>query len=237
MGSSNGDKTSRGSTKTSGPDTGRPPTTSVLRSAMYYQNRIIIPEKKRSPTQLPVQGQTNAPNSSTGTGNVARPTSLQQNADRSKNRTTSSAAFVSDVELNPGNSLRGADDIMDSAGIDIVVTDTDDTQHHVKKKPSILKRFYKCLQDNRMKGNPNAEEILASSNPQEYRLLKQVLNVSFLSIGIALLVAVVIVIIYSLIGKLFSSLVYLHSGTSISDHFSINQDRVVIMTTHFRTSF
>ncbi|KAL4217577.1 hypothetical protein ACF0H5_022319 [Mactra antiquata] len=202
MGSSNTENKSKNGSKSNSRDTGRPPTTSVLRSAMYYQNRIIIPEKKRSPSQHPVQGQTNALTSSRGTaGNVARPTSLQQNSNTSINRSTGSVECVSDARLISGNSLQSniADDVMDSAGIDIVVTDTDDTDHHVKKNPSILKRFYKCLQDNRMKGNPNAEEILASSNPQDYRVLKQVLNFSFLSIGIALLVAVVIVIIYSLI--------------------------------------
>lgn len=187
--------------------TGRPPTTSILRSAMYYQNRIIIPEKKRSPTQPATNAQnaaqtmSNRAGSSIGSGANARPTSLQHNSNSAINRSATDAhASISEVRTIQGNNVHLADDTMDSAGIDIVVTDTENKQHRVKKK-SIFARFFMCLQDNRMKGNPNAAEILASSNPQEYRILKKVLNTTFLSIGIALLIAVIIVIIYSSIGK------------------------------------
>ncbi|XP_053382251.1 uncharacterized protein LOC128549511 isoform X2 [Mercenaria mercenaria] len=182
---------------------GRPPTTSILRSALYYQNRIIIPEKKRSPTQTtanaPNEPRTiSAPNAVIGSGAKARPTSLQQNSNSAIFRpATNASASISNVRTIQGNNVPLADDTMDTAGIDIVVTDTENNQHRVKKKKSIFKRFYLCLQDNRMKGEPNAEEILASSNPQEYRILKKVLNTTFLSVGIALLVAVLIVIIYS----------------------------------------
>lgn len=176
-------------------DTGRPPTTSFLRSAMYYQNRIIIPDKKRSPTQINV-GQQNTFNSVPNSGNdTARSRSLQQYSDSAKNSTSATCTEVKNIH---GNHLPNTDDAMDAAGIDIVVTDTENREHTVQNK-SLFKRFFECLQDNRMKGNPNAEEILANSSPQEYRILKKILNTTFLSIGIALLIAVVIVIIYSAI--------------------------------------
>jgi hypothetical protein len=181
---------------------------------MYYQNRIIIPEKKRSPTQntanVPNEAQAiNTQNTAVGSGAKARPTSLQQNSNRTINRAATNAnASISDVRTIQGNNFPLSGDTMDTAGIDIVVTDTENKQHRVKKKKSIFKRFYLCLQDNRMKGKPNAEQILASSNPQEYRILKKVLNTTFLSVGIALLIAVVIVIIYSSIGKFFFSFFY-----------------------------
>lgn len=177
-------------------NSGRPPTTSVLRSAMYYQNRIIIPDKTR-PSQT--QKITSVPNTPIGIAAKARPTSLQQNSNITINRTaTTTGASVSDMRTIHGNNAHIADDSMDAAGIDIVVTDTENIHHRVKKK-SILKRFFLCLQDNRMKGNANAEEILAKSNPAEFVVLKKVLNTTFLSIGITLLVAVVLVIVYSAI--------------------------------------
>lgn len=175
---------------------GRPPTTSVLRSAMYYQNIIIIPDKKRSSH---TQNITCPSNTAIGIGAKARPTSLQQNSNSAINRmATNTGASVSDMRTIHGNNANIADDSMESAGIDIVVTDTENIQYRVKKK-SLLKRFFLCLQDNRMKGNANAEEILAKSNPAEFVVLKKLLNTTFLSIGIALLVAVVIVIVYSAI--------------------------------------
>ena len=91
---------------------------------------------------------------------------------------------------------------MESRGIDIVITDTEDgSQRHELKKYTIWKKVSRALQDNRMKGKPDAERILAVGNPQDYRILKKVLNITFLTIGIALLIAVIIVIIYTYVGK------------------------------------
>lgn len=216
-------------------NTGRPPTTSVLRSALYYQNRIIIPEKKsqvqgdtsvpdgkspKTPPQTlpPNVGKTNrqttvpnGPRTYHGGAAAARPTSLgpvsNTTASASRNVTVNSNVALperfSDLEQHGcGVGTSNSGDTMESHGIDIVVTDAEE-----EKKPSILKRFYKCLQDNRMKGNPNAEEILARSNPDDYKVLKKVLNITFITVGIALLVSVIIVIIYSKIGKLISKII------------------------------
>lgn len=183
-------------------NTGRPPTTSFLRSAVYYQNRIIVQDRKRSPTQTSA-GQPNGTYSlSRNSANTAAEANrAQQISNSAINRPEEACEHTTtEVKSIHGNYLSDADDAMDAAGIDIVVTDTENNEHKVKKK-SIFKRCLMCLQDNRMKGNPDAEEILANSSPEEYRILKKILNTTFLSIGVALLIAVVIVIIYSAIGR------------------------------------
>ncbi|XP_052762858.1 uncharacterized protein LOC128205333 [Mya arenaria] len=188
--------------------TGRPPTTSVLRSALYYQNRIIVPEKKtKSPSGSP-----DRPTESTEPGLryslAARPSTLQRSLDGAQNSDSAlESGIISQTipvaasgNIDCGGSRYDAPrspDKMETHGIDIVVTEADDGSN--KDDESCLKRFFKCLQDNRMKGVPNAEEILASSNPQDFKVLKKVLNISFLTIGIALLIAVLIVILYSTI--------------------------------------
>ena len=195
--------------------TGRPPTTSILRSAMYYQNRIIIPETKSRQTSGAGNRDTGSVTSSTcgalmngpnvKSGRPAANNSNNSNfragerGDRTITGATSETGFTSAGDPRPR-----ARDVMDARGIDIVVTDTDgaNKQHKVKKKKNTLcRRFMRLLRDNRMKGEPNAEIILAVSNPQDFRTLKKVLNISFLTIGIALLVSVIIVIIYSNIGR------------------------------------
>ena len=230
-------------------NTGRPPTTSVLRSAIYYQNRIIVQDKKdtkpdqsgaKSPTSSNVSGKNDRPNTSSmpngpraatssgksHTTSNTRPTSL---GPISNTATSASRSRGGNDTVNTSvaaNAVRGAKDRgcpdetvtstrarsynvsgvnrecgdfddMDAHGIDIVVTDTEEDE----KEQSILKRCYKCIQDNRMKGVPDAESILASSNPQDYKVLKKVLNITFLTVGIALLISVVISIIYSKIGE------------------------------------
>jgi len=247
-------------------NTGRPPTTSVLRSALYYQNRIIVPEKKAK-SQLENAEKSHgsgksglAPTrtthgaSQTGDTNISSATSgrssafarhsdtkslvsdrdtdvliapengahatehTQYSTDSCPARTnnalqvTPSGVPVSCVETRRNHSgndtsrtrIASPSSKMSTPthGIDIVVTDTEEAGSGTEDE-SCIKKFYKCLQDNRMKGVPNAEEILASSNPQDYKVLKKVLNISFLTIGIALLIAVVIVILYSTIGKIY----------------------------------
>lgn len=236
-------------------NTGRPPTTSVLRSAIYYQNRIIVPEKKSrnaghisapdakstspSNSSLPSHGSIDRPitaqrgpqttsvtgpetHSNTKTTAHSRPTSLGPISDSATStRTSSGNARASSATVGAGNTVAstrnyvsgvnaGCDD-MESHGIDIVVTDAEEEE---EKSASCFKRFYKCLQDNRMKGKPNAEEILASSNPEDFKVLKKVLNITFLTVGIALLISVVISIIYSKIGEY-------HKITLVLQHMSI----------------
>ena len=195
----------------------RPPTTSILRSAMYYQNRIISAEppqelKSRSPSS------THASSPATASEISARPEinqsppnvkqtgaheTIAENSNSNNNRKTDPIS-VRDIS-NSGNRRCGnaiSSGIMESRGIDIVITDTEDgSQRHELKKYTIWKKVSRALQDNRMKGKPDAERILAVGNPQDYRILKKVLNITFLTIGIALLIAVIIVIIYTYVGK------------------------------------
>ncbi|XP_062568933.1 uncharacterized protein LOC134231046 [Saccostrea cucullata] len=88
---------------------------------------------------------------------------------------------------------------MDGRDIEICVSDPDNsnmTIHSPKKTKSIWKRIYLCLQDNRMK-DLDPEELL--NDPNQYRVLKKVLNIIFITIGVTLFVAVVISVIYSFI--------------------------------------
>ena len=193
----------------------RPPTTSVLRSAMYYQNRIIAAEPPQelrtrslpsahahshsSASEISARTDQNNPN--------ARQTSAREtmgeNSNSNNNRNTDPISGR-DLSSSDKRACRNITPCgtMDSRGIDIVVTDTEDgSQRHELRRYTIWKKIYRVLQDNRMKGKPDAERILAVGNPQDYRILKKVLNIIFLTIGIALLVAVIIVIIYTYVGK------------------------------------
>ena len=203
-----GSSSQGGSKSVPNTSTGRPPTTTVLRSAMYYQNRIIVPEVKTRPYQPNAYSTgVNAgnsvnklPSTQINVSNASCTPSISENSNSAINRTkqdstlgraTSKPQF-SDICDSSGH---GAE--METRGIDIVVTDTEGNKQHKVKKKTIWRRIYLCLQDNRMEGNPNADLILAGSNPQEYRILKKVLNIIFLTIGTALLISVVIVVIYT----------------------------------------
>ena len=198
----------------------RPPTTSVLRSAMYYQNRIISAEppremRTRSNSASPHAHSHSPLSTSDASGravkdqihpnvkqSIARETiGENSNSNNNKKFDPISAAGISATEsgLCRHTSSRST---MDSRGIDIVITDTEDgSQRHELKRYTIWKKIYRVLQDNRMKGKSDAEQILAVGNPQDYHILKKVLNIIFITVGIALLVAVIIVIVYTYIGR------------------------------------
>ena len=92
---------------------------------------------------------------------------------------------------------------MDGRGIEIIVSDENDarvsTVHSGKR--AVFRRIWTILLDNRVAGRPDCERALRP-HPEEYRVLKRVLNISFITIGVALLVSVVVVIIYTYVGKL-----------------------------------
>ena len=205
----------------------RPPTTSVLRSAMYYQNRIISAEPPREMRMDSVSASPHAQSPvsySDASGravkdqshpnikqSIARETIRgNSNSDNNKNFDPISATGISTTETGlcrqtPSRST------MDSRGIDIVITDTEDgSQRHELKRYTIWKKIYRVLQDNRMKGKSDAEQILAVGSPQDYHILKKVLNIVFLTVGIALLVAVIIVIVYTYIGRYPCLFVYVY---------------------------
>ncbi|ESP02675.1 hypothetical protein LOTGIDRAFT_171875 [Lottia gigantea] len=89
---------------------------------------------------------------------------------------------------------------MDARAIEIVVTDEADRSRKVKgaNKDSIWKRISRVLIDNRMTGQTDCDRILRP-HPEENIVLKRILNVVFIVIGVCLLVAVFIVIIYTAI--------------------------------------
>ena len=195
----------------------RLPTTSVLRSAMYYQNRIISAEPPREMRSHSSSPHAHSPASLSDASGRAVKDQIDPNVKQSVVRETIggksnsnqnnrkfdpiSAAAISVAEsgLCRHISSRGT---MDSRGIDIVITDTEDgSTRHELKRYTIWKKIYRVLQDNRMKGKPDVEQILAVGNPQDYRILKKVLNIVFLTVGIALLIAVIIVIVYTYIGR------------------------------------
>ncbi|KAK6167749.1 hypothetical protein SNE40_021710 [Patella caerulea] len=91
---------------------------------------------------------------------------------------------------------------MDARAIEIVITDEADNSRRVNgaKQASIWKRIGRVLIDNRMKGKPDCERVLRG-HPEENIVLKRILNIIFIIIGVCLLVAVFIVIIYTAIGK------------------------------------
>lgn len=95
---------------------------------------------------------------------------------------------------------------MDGRAIEIMVSDETGVTHRpaespkVSRKRALLKRIGTALLDNRMKGRQNCEHLL-TENPEEYRVLKKVLNIMFVTVGVALLLSVFVVIAYTTIGK------------------------------------
>ena len=98
---------------------------------------------------------------------------------------------------------------MDGRGIEIIVSDETGVSHHRPDTPSqlsgkraLLKRVGTLLLDNRMQGKENCQHLL-TEHPEEYRVLKRVLNIIFVAVGMALLVSVFVVIVYTAVGEFF----------------------------------
>ncbi|GFO29547.1 mitochondrial fission factor-like protein b [Plakobranchus ocellatus] len=91
---------------------------------------------------------------------------------------------------------------MDGRGIEIIVSDENDARVSTVQsgKRAVLRRIWMVLLDNRVAGRPDCERALRP-HPEEYRVLKKVLNISFITIGVALLLSVVLVIIYTYVGS------------------------------------
>lgn len=100
---------------------------------------------------------------------------------------------------------------MDARGIDIILTDPDNSSKQIKNmdsfnteeskgKNSIWRKINRVLMDDRVKAS-NGQIVLENRHPEEYRILKKVLNILFLTVGITLFVSVIIVVIYAFIGK------------------------------------
>ncbi|KAH9508240.1 hypothetical protein Btru_050588, partial [Bulinus truncatus] len=87
---------------------------------------------------------------------------------------------------------------MDGRGIEIIVSDENDARVSTVNsgKRAVLRRIWMILLDNRVAGRPDSERALRPHH-EEYRVLKRVLNITFITIGVALLVSVFVVIIYT----------------------------------------
>nr|XP_022307565.1 uncharacterized protein LOC111113554 isoform X2 [Crassostrea virginica] len=158
----------------------------------YVHNRFIVLDTPDNSTNLPKSPRTKRgvdnPQmrmASVADGAFADEAQISGVADRSRRNRRNMAMDASSVT-------------MEGREIEISVTDPENTNMtiHQKKPKSIWKRIYLCLQDNRMKGK-DAEELL--NDPNEYRVLKKVLNIIFITVGVTLFVAVVISVIYSFI--------------------------------------
>ncbi len=90
---------------------------------------------------------------------------------------------------------------VDGRCIEIIVSDEHDTRVSTVRpgKRAWLHRIWTLLLDNRVAGRPDRERAL-HPHPDDYRVLKRVLNIAFVTIGVALLIAVFVVIIYTYIG-------------------------------------
>lgn len=95
---------------------------------------------------------------------------------------------------------------VDGRGIEIIVSDETgishrpDTPSRLSGKRALLKRVGTVLLDNRMTGKENFQNLLIE-HPEEYRVLKRVLNIIFVTVGMALLVSVFVVIVYTAVGE------------------------------------
>ncbi|XP_052822175.1 uncharacterized protein LOC106868055 isoform X1 [Octopus bimaculoides] len=73
------------------------------------------------------------------------------------------------------------------------------------EKNMTWKRISKILLDDRMGDIDDREKVLNLDEPGQYRVLKKVLNILFVTIGIALLLAVIVVVIYTAIDDYIQS--------------------------------
>lgn len=188
----------------------------TVRNVVYYQNRFIIldpPEaksrsntsSKRSTELLQARGAEQQP-----TDDKVRKSEIQISADgddaqkipekfRHKVKHVSANALTKKSKME----MDASSVTMDARGIEIIVTDSDSgfRSRNTETNKTMWKKISRILLDNRMKGRAGSGRMLNSDNPEEYRVLKKVLNIIFLTIGITLLISVIIVIIYTTVGE------------------------------------
>lgn len=185
---------------------------STLRSAVYYQNRFIILEtpESRGASDGYAANSTNTSRRSGSRDNVSnsphhrtdglnKETSLNSGSSKHRHK------MSSDIQRKPGNrrnmEMDASSVTMDARGIEIILTDPENSSRPIasesKGKNTIWQKIGRLLQDNRMKDNPDSDRILNADHPEDYRLLKKVLNILFLTIGVVLFLAVIVVVIYA----------------------------------------
>uniref|UniRef100_A0A0B6ZR83 Uncharacterized protein n=1 Tax=Arion vulgaris TaxID=1028688 RepID=A0A0B6ZR83_9EUPU len=92
---------------------------------------------------------------------------------------------------------------MDGRGIEIIVSDENDARVSTVKsgKRVLLRRIWMILLDKRVDGRTESVNTLGPHSVEEHEQLKRVLNIIFIIVGIALLIAVFVVIIYTVVGE------------------------------------
>lgn len=201
----------------------------TVRNVVYYQNRFIIldpPEAKsrsntsseRSSELLQARGAEQQP-----TDDTVRKSEIQNSADgedaqeipekfrhKIKHVSVNALAKKSKMEMDASSVT------MDARGIEIIVTDSDSgfRSRNTETNKTMWKKISQILLDNRMKGRAGPGRVLNSEHPEEYRVLKKVLNIIFLTIGITLLISVIIVIIYTTVGK-YQTYVRFHTNIHV----------------------
>ncbi|OWF45192.1 hypothetical protein KP79_PYT23603 [Mizuhopecten yessoensis] len=189
------------------------PPRSTLRSAVYYQNRFIVLETPESHGGSDGYAANPAHNSkrSGSRDQVSNSSHRVDGADLNKETSFNSSAgkhgrkMSSDIQRKSGNrrnmEMDASSVTMDARGIEIILTDPENSSRPIasesKNKNTIWKKINRFLQDNRMKGNPDSDRILNADHPEDYRILKKVLNILFLTIGVVLFLAVIVVVIYA----------------------------------------
>lgn len=177
------------------------------RSVVYFQNRfIIVDSSDRQP------GSTNSTinTDKQDNGNREISTARKMNSMETSFSKTNSATD-SRIKTNRNIEMDASSVTMDARGIDIILTDPDNSSKQIKnmdsfntdeskKRKTIWRKIHGVLLDDRVKAS-NGQIILENRHPEEYRILKKVLNILFLTIGITLFVSVIIVVIYAFIGK------------------------------------
>jgi hypothetical protein len=100
---------------------------------------------------------------------------------------------------------------VDGRGIEIIVSDEAGVAHRpetpsnrLTARSAVLRKIGTVLLDNRLAGMENADHLLLE-HPEEYRVLKKVLNIMFVTVGVALLVSVFVVIVYTSVGESYMS--------------------------------
>lgn len=177
------------------------------RSVVYFQNRfIILDSSDRQP------GSTNSTINTDKQDNGKREisTARKMNSMETSFSKTNSATD-SRIKTNRNIEMDASSVTMDARGIDIILTDPENSSKQIKnmdsfntneskKRKTIWRKIHGVLLDDRVKAS-NGQIILENRHPEEYRILKKVLNILFLTIGVTLFVSVIIVVIYAFIGK------------------------------------
>ncbi|XP_046547345.1 uncharacterized protein LOC124257351 [Haliotis rubra] len=180
---------------------------STLRNVVYYQNRFIVLDTipAKSGAQTTNGDATTDVHKSvlhTGCGTLRM---SERNAsgsgEKSNERTARAAGGADDSLLVRGKrgkmEMDASSVTMDARAIEIVVSDESDSQRmHSSTRHPLWKRITSVMRDNRMKGRRDCDVVLRD-HPEEYIVLKRVLNIVFVTIGVALLLSVFIVIIYT----------------------------------------